>query len=172
MTGPCKTAPLLALGLSSGLALALALPMTLALPASASAEDQAQAPLQDQRLEKTFGSTIVSTYPDGRQAELWLKRDGSYESEGRRHDRSSGTWQIKDDGKQGHKLCMKQRKPFPAPFSFCTPTPDNLDHPWNAKAYTGEQVSVRLVRGMFDPSKGGPQDGNQKAQAPHAEDKG
>ena len=26
-----------------------------------------------------FGSTIVSTYPDGRQAELWLKRDGTYD---------------------------------------------------------------------------------------------
>ena len=28
----------------------------------------------DSRLDKAFGSTIVSTYPDGRQAELWLER--------------------------------------------------------------------------------------------------
>ena len=116
----------------------------------------------------TFGSTIVSTYPDGRQAELWLKRDGTYESEGRRHDRSGGVWQIKGDDKDGYKLCMKQRRPIPAPFSFCTPCPERLDRPWAAKAYTGEQVSVRLVHGMFDPAK----DGGEKAQAGRTNDNG
>ena len=166
MTGTPKTAPLLVL--------ALALPLSSGLAASAArAEDegQGQAMPHDERLEKAFGSTIVSTYPDGRQAELWLKRDGTYDMEGRRHDRSNGTWQIKSE-KEGAKLCFKQRHPFPAPFSYCTPAPETLDRPWNAKAVTGEQISVRLVRGMFDPSKGGQQDGGQKAQAGRAEDKG
>ena len=121
---------------------------------------------RDARLEKAFGSTIVSTYPDGRQAELWLKRDGTYESEGRRHDRGGGVWQVKGDQKQGFKLCMKQRRPIPAPFSFCTPVPEaGLDRPWTAKAFTGEQVSVRLVRGVVDPAKGDAQGGPKKAQA-------
>ena len=52
-------------------------------------------------LEKSFGNTIVSTYPDGRQAELWLQRGGTYAAEGRRHDRSSGHWKVKDG-----KLCL------------------------------------------------------------------
>jgi len=162
MTGSHKTAPILVL------ALALAGGATVA-----RAADEPQAMPHDARLETAFGSTIVSTYPDGRQAELWLKRDGTYESEGRRHDRSSGVWQIKDDGKQGRKMCMKQRKPFSAPFSFCTPVPEGgLEKPWTAKAFTGEQISVRLVRGMFDPTKGDGQDGPRKAQAPRQDDNG
>ena len=105
----------------------------------------------DHRLEQTFGSTIVSTYPDGRQAELWLKRDGSYTAEGRRHDRSSGSWQVKGD-----KLCLKQHAPFPAPFSYCTGVPEGgLDKPWGVKAYTGEQIRIRLMQGIVDPAKGG-----------------
>ena len=152
--------------------LALTLAVAAGFAASAArAGDEAQA-VRDGRLEKAFGSTIVSTYPDGRQAELWLKRDGSYESEGRRHDRSDGVWQIKGDDKQGRQICMKQRRPIPAPFSFCTPCPERLDRPWAAKAYTGEQISVRMVHGVFDPAKGGQQDGGQKAQAPRANDNG
>jgi hypothetical protein len=105
----------------------------------------------DHRLEQAFGSTIVSTYPDGRQAELWLKRDGSYTAEGRRHDRSSGTWQIKDD-----KLCLKQHAPLAAPFSYCTGVPQGgLDRPWTGKAYTGEQIRIKLMKGIVDPAKGG-----------------
>lgn len=164
MSGSKKTAPILAL--------AAALPMAAGFAAStARAEEGSQTPPHDERLEKAFGSTIVSTYPDGRQAELWLKRDGAYESEGRRHDRSSGTWQIKGDDKQGYKLCMKQHHPFPAPFSFCTPAPETLDRPWTAKAYTGEQISVRLVHGIVDPAKGGRQ-GGEKAQAGRSDDNG
>jgi len=100
-----KITPILALGLS------------LAAAGLAIAADKSGAGDQDQRLEKAFGSTIVSTYPDGRQAELWLQRDGSYTAEGRRHDRSSGTWQIKAD-KSATKLCLKQRRPFAAISPF------------------------------------------------------
>ena len=161
MTGSKKTAPILALTLAAGFA-----------AGAARAEDQAQAMPHDERLEKAFGSTIVSTYPDGRQAELWLKRDGTYDMEGRRHDRSSGVWQLKGDDKEGHKLCFKQHHPLPVPFSYCTPAPDRIDQPWSAKAVTGEPISVRLVHGMFDPSKGGQPDGGQKAQARREDDKG
>ena len=95
-------------------------------------------------LRRAFGSTIVSTYPDGRQAELWLQRDGGYRAEGRRHDPSSGRWQIKGD-----KLCLKQQRPFPAPFSFCTPLPaSGIDRAWAGKAFTGEPIRIRLVKGM------------------------
>jgi hypothetical protein len=37
-------------------------------------------------LELAFSNTIVSTYPDGRKAKLWLNRDGSY----RRRDAAAG----------------------------------------------------------------------------------
>jgi hypothetical protein len=99
---------------------------------------------KDRMLDQAFGSTIVSTYPDGRQAELWLQRDGSYTSEGRRHDRASGRWQVKGD-----KLCMKQQRPIAAPFSYCTPVPaDGLDKAWTSKAFTGEQIRIKLVKGL------------------------
>lgn len=95
-------------------------------------------------MRQAFGSTIVSTYPDGRQAELWLRRDGSYTAEGRRRDPSSGRWQVKAD-----KLCLKQQKPFAAPFSYCVPVPAaGIDKPWTGKAFTGEQIRIKLVKGM------------------------
>ena len=136
-----------------------------ALGGPARAQDEAHAATRDSRLELAFGSTIVSTYPDGRQAELWLKRDGSYAAEGRRHDRSGGNWQVKDD-----KLCLKQHQPFPAPFSYCTGVPKGgLDKPWTAKAFTGEAISIKLVRGVVDPTS---KDAAPKAEAHHADDNG
>jgi hypothetical protein len=97
-----------------------------------------------QIMEKAFGSTIVSTYPDGRQGELWLNKDGTYTAAGRRQDRSSGAWQVKGD-----KLCMKQKTPFPTPFSYCTAIPSSgIDTSWSGKAFTGEPLSIKLVKGM------------------------
>jgi hypothetical protein len=94
----------------------------------------------DPEIKKAFAGTIVSTYPDGRKARLWLNPDGSYTAAGRRNDRSSGRWTIK-----GEKVCLKQSKPFSAPFAFCTPKPAAAT--WNAKAFTGEPIKVRLVDG-------------------------
>ena len=128
------------------------LPVTVvaALGIAATAYAESSGKVSDSRLEEAFDSTIVSTYPDGREAELWLKRDGSYTAEGRRHDRSSGTWQLKDGGQ---KLCLKQRRPFPAPFSFCTGVPEGgLDKPWAGKAPTGEATRIRVVKGVYDPA--------------------
>jgi hypothetical protein len=133
---------------------------------AARAGDEAQT-AHNGRLEMAFGSTIVSTYPDGRQAELWLKRDGTYEAEGRRHDRTSGTWSIKND-RDGMKLCLKQRKPFAPPpfFSYCPEVPEGgLERPWAGKAFTGEKISIRLVRGIYDPAKSGEQPLGQNARA-------
>lgn len=92
-------------------------------------------------LDAAFGATIVSTYPDGRTARLWLHRDGSYTARGRRGDPSSGRWTPRGD-----KLCLKQRRPFPAPFSFCTPMVEGgMGTRWSAKAPTGEPITVKLA---------------------------
>jgi hypothetical protein len=105
----------------------------LAYGASASAPD----------VEKAFGNTIVSTYPDGRQGQLWLQPGGAYAAQGRRHDPSSGHWSVKGD-----KLCLKQTKPIFAPFSFCTQVPSGgVGSTWSAKAVTGEDIKVKLVKG-------------------------
>lgn len=96
------------------------------------------------QIDAVFGNTIVSTYPDGRMAYLWLRPDGSYELLNRRRTTSKGAWTIK-----GEDVCMKQSKPIPAPITFCTPAPaGDSTAAWKAKALTGEQVSVRLVKGI------------------------
>ena len=100
----------------------------------------------ERALQPTFHNTIVSTYPDGRQARLWLDPDGGYRAEGRRGDPSSGHWQIK-----GEKLCLRQSRPIPVPFTFCTAvTPGAIGSSWTAKAVTGERLRVELVRGRPD----------------------
>ena len=101
-------------------------------------------------LHETFGNTIVSTYPDGRKAELWLHPDGSYDAEGRKHDRSVGHWKIK-----GEKVCLKQSHPFSFPFTYCTPlVQGGVGASWAGKAVTGEAISIKLVSGIVDPAKG------------------
>lgn len=92
-------------------------------------------------IQKAFGATIVSTYPDNRKAQLWLEPSGSYTAMGRRGDRSSGRWTI-----DGGKLCLKQQHPWAPPFfRYCTPIPSG-EH-WTTKAVTGETIQVRLVEG-------------------------
>jgi hypothetical protein len=91
-------------------------------------------------MQAAFDGTIVSTYPDGRQAKLWLDKDGAYTAEGRRKDRSSGHWKVKGD-----KVCLSQSRPLPSPFAFCTPKPAARE--WTAKALTGERIKVKLVPG-------------------------
>jgi hypothetical protein len=94
-------------------------------------------------LEAAFGNTILSTYPDGRTAELWLQPGGDYTARGRRGDRSSGHWKV-----NGGKLCLKQSRPFPAPFNYCTRIPSSdFRTTWTARAVTGEKLRVRLVQG-------------------------
>jgi hypothetical protein len=89
-----------------------------------------------------FGKTIVSTYPDGRTAELWLQPSGSYTARGRRGDASSGHWKVK-----GRRICLSQSRPFPGPFSYCTSLPHSGT--WSARAVTGEPISVRIVAGRY-----------------------
>lgn len=92
-----------------------------------------------------FGNTIVMTYPDGRTGELWLQSDGSFTGEGRRGDRSSGHWRIK-----GMKLCLRQSRPFPAPFDFCSPLPASYRGAWSGKAWTGDRLRIVLMPGHVE----------------------
>ena len=86
-------------------------------------------------LRKAFTSTIVSTYPDGRTAELWMKPSGTYTSMGRRHDRHAGHWKLKGD-----KVCFRRLL-----FSYCTALPTGSVV--TTKAVTGETIQVRLRPG-------------------------
>lgn len=87
------------------------------------------------QLQKAFAGTIVSTYPDGRQAELWLNPDGTYTSEGRRHDRHQGRWTLRGD-----KVCFRRMV-----FTYCTAIPNRVA--FTTKAVTGETIHVRLEPG-------------------------
>ena len=97
----------------------------------------------DSRVQAAFGNTIVSTYPDGRQAKLWLEPDGTYRGAGRRGKPSSGRWNIK-----GEQICLRQSRPFPAPKSYCTPlVSGGVGTSWAGKAVTGEPVKLELAPG-------------------------
>jgi hypothetical protein len=122
--------------------------MTLALVAPASlglAADDSASP--EAAVRHAFGNTIVETYSDGRKAEIWLKADGSYTGEGRRHDRSNGRWSV-----SGDQLCFKQAHPFVFGARFCTPIPKvGLGEPWQAKSATGDAITVKVEPGHVAP---------------------
>ncbi len=94
-------------------------------------------------LAPAFKNTVVSTYPDGRTARLWLSADGTYTAEGRRRDRSTGHWKLKGD-----KICLRQSDPATLPFSFCTAVPSgDVGSTWSAKSVFGDPLKVQLVAG-------------------------
>ena len=112
-----------------------------ALAGSALADTQAS-------VAKAFGNTIVSTYPDGRKGEIWLKADGTYTGLGRKKtDPSSGHWKIKGDS-----VCLKQAHPFAAGVTVCIKVPESgLENGFRNKAVTGEMTTVTLVHGHVVP---------------------
>ncbi|MBN9319460.1 MAG: hypothetical protein J0I28_07230 [Caulobacterales bacterium] len=95
-------------------------------------------------LEAAFENTIQSTYPSGRSAKLWLARDGSFTARGAKGAASSGVWSIK-----AGELCLKQRKPFPAPVTYCSPIPADakIGSEWAARSLKGEPLKNRIVAG-------------------------
>ncbi|WP_293906462.1 hypothetical protein [Phenylobacterium sp.] len=99
-----------------------------------------------------FGNTIKAQYPDGHYQRLWFKPDGTWEAVGRRGYWSSGKWSQKD----GDKLCLKQAKPFPAPFKYCTvfPAGGGIGAVWTSKDMAGEPIRVTLIRGIERPANG------------------
>jgi hypothetical protein len=124
-------------------------PLVLALASAPLAHGAAPDATADASLVKgAIGNTILETYPDGRKAEIWLSAGGAYTGEGRKHDKSAGRWSVKGD-----QLCFHQSHPFAFGQSFCTPIPKvGLGQPWQAKAFTGEQITVKVLPGHVVPS--------------------
>lgn len=94
-------------------------------------------------VQRAFGNTIVSTYPDGRTALLWLKPGGEFSGKGRRRIPYSGIWT-----ERGDKLCLRQTRPIPIPFSYCTEIPSGVS--WTGKAISGEPLRLRLLPGVVE----------------------
>jgi len=94
-------------------------------------------------LAPALTNTIVSTYPDGRTAKLWLQPGGVYTAEGRYHEPTNGRWHVKDG-----KLCLAQKRPFAFGFVYCTALSQfTAGAHWVSKAVTGETIQIRLERG-------------------------
>jgi len=100
------------------------------------------------RLAPVFGNTVKALYPDGKAQRLWFKADGTWEAVGRRGKWSAGKWSVKDD-----KVCLKQSKPFPAPFKYCTAFPANggLGVVWTSHDMYGEPIKLTVVKGIERP---------------------
>ena len=104
---------------------------------------EAGAAVASEMLQKAFGNTIVSTYPDGRTALIWLRADGQFSGKGRRRLLYSGVWEEKGD-----KLCLRQTRPIPIPFAYCTAIPSGTT--WTGKAITGEPLKMQLLPGVVE----------------------
>lgn len=97
-----------------------------------------------------FGNTVKALYPDGRYQWLWFNADGTWEAFGRRGKWSSGKWSQKDAG----QVCLKQSRPFPIPFSYCTafPAGSGVGAVWSSKSLEGEPIRVTVVKGIQRPA--------------------
>lgn len=96
-----------------------------------------------------FGNTVRAVYPDGKHQWLWFRADGTWEAFGRRGKWSSGKWSAKDAG----QVCLKQAKPFPVPFKYCTDFPANggVGAVWTSKSMEGDPIKVTVLKGIHRP---------------------
>lgn len=97
-------------------------------------------------LAAAFGNTIKAFYADGRYQRLWLKPDGTWEAIGRSGKWSAGRWTQKT----ADKVCLKQAKPFPFPFGYCTdfPVDGHVGAVWTSRSLEGDPIQVTVVKGM------------------------
>ncbi len=115
----------------------------LVLSAAPAPATQPSADASPASMAPAFANTIVSTYPDGLHGRLWLHEDGTWRALSRHGSRSSGRWSLK-----GERVCLKQSRPIPIFFSYCTPAVrGEVGTSWAAKAPTGEPITVRLEPG-------------------------
>jgi hypothetical protein len=130
-------------------AAAAALTATLAAPTAQAATAPPVSPSEPHGLAAAFGNTIKAFYSDGRFQRLWLKPDGSWEAIGRRGKWSAGRWTLKGED----KVCLKQSKPFPFPFGYCTdfPVDGHIGAVWTSRSLEGEPIQVTVVKGIERP---------------------
>lgn len=95
-----------------------------------------------------FGNTVKAQYSDGKFQRLWFRADGTWEAVGRRGTWSAGKWSLKDQG-----VCLRQSRPFPAPFRYCTtfPATGGLGAVWTSRDWQGEAIRVTVVKGIERP---------------------
>ena len=124
---------------------AAALSLALVAGATSAAE-----PARPGGVTAAFGNTVKALYPDGRYQWLWLSPDGTWEAFGRRGKWSSGKWSQKD----ASHVCLKQSKPFPVPFNYCTafPAGSGVGAVWSSKSMEGEPIRVTVVKGIQRPA--------------------
>ena len=101
-------------------------------------------------ISAAFGNTVKALYPDGRYQWLWFKADGTWEAFGRRGKWSSGRWSQKGAG----EVCLRQSKPIPVPFNYCTafPAGSGVGAVWSSKSLEGEPIRVTVVKGIQRPA--------------------
>lgn len=99
-------------------------------------------------LTAVFGNTVKALYADGKAQRLWFKPDGTWEAVGRRGKWSAGKWSVRED-----RVCLKQSKPFAAPFRYCTELPPSSAPGvvWTSRDMYGETIRLTLVKGIERP---------------------
>jgi hypothetical protein len=124
------------------------LPFAYTLFLGLNAEAGTATPPEPRGVAAAFGNTIKALYPDGKAQRIWLNADGTWDAIGRRGKSSSGKWTVK-----GEKVCLKQSKPFPAPFKYCTafPSTGGIGTQWASQDMAGEPIRITLVKGIERP---------------------
>lgn len=110
----------------------------------------AQAAAEPNGLAAAFGNTVKALYPDGKAQHMWFRADGGWEAIGRRGKFSAGRWTVNNQ-----KVCLKQTRPFPAPFRYCTefPSTGGIGAVWTSHDWQGEPIRLTVVKGIERPER-------------------
>lgn len=102
-----------------------------------------------QGVAAAFGNTVKALYSDGKAQRIWFRPDGTWEAVSRRGKVTAGRWSLRED----RKVCLKQSRPFPAPFKYCTdfPRDGGLGVVWTSQDWQGEPIRLTVVKGIERP---------------------
>ena len=104
-----------------------------AVPMTASAE-----------IERAFGNTLVSQYPDGGWVRHWFNPDGSYTARFSSGRTISARWRV-----EGDRVCLNNISPAIMMISrFCSPMIEaGVGERWESRDPLGRRVTNVLQRG-------------------------
>jgi hypothetical protein len=95
-------------------------------------------------IERTFGNTLVSRYPDGGWVRHWFNADGSYSARFSSGRTVSARWRV-----EGDRVCLNNISPAMMMISrFCSPMIEaGVGDSWTSRDPLGRRVTNVLQRG-------------------------
>lgn len=94
-------------------------------------------------IDRAFGNTVLSRYPDGGWVKHWFNPDGTYTAQFSDGRRLTAEWRV-----EGDRICLRNIRPNMLIPRFCTAMIEaDVGDTWNSRDPLGRRVQNVLLAG-------------------------